>query len=219
MANDTDYRNLLMCQKGLIPAKFRGRGITGIGDLKLEFQTAYITKPADVTQAIRDGVATLEKSYTTHALRVPVLPNVVTIDHLAQDITDLTSVPIGVDIDSKLSATYDFTKDKINVILADKMGNKGDFFISLFNILKKIPKTKVRVLDVARSLDISKMPVECYNDKFDAIIPALIQEIEKNNNEIKRVYVINGISRLKEVLTEKSTELYEKFFKSIKFIK
>ena len=47
---------------------------------------------------------------------VPVLPDVVTIDHLAQDIKDLTSVPVGVDVDSKLSATYDFTKDKINKI-------------------------------------------------------------------------------------------------------
>lgn len=216
MANDTDYRNLLMCQKGLIPAKFRGRGITGIGDLKLEFQTAYITKPIEVNQAIRDGVTTLEKTYTTHARRVPVLPEVVTIDHLAQDIKDLKSVPIGVDVDSKLSATYDFTKDKVNVILADKMGNKGGFFISLFEILKRIPNTKVRVLDVAKSLDISKIPVECYNDKFDAILPALIQEIEKNNSEIKRVYVINGISRLKEVLNEKSLEVYEKFFKSVK---
>ena len=30
MTNDQDYRNLLMCEKGLIPFKTKGRGITGI---------------------------------------------------------------------------------------------------------------------------------------------------------------------------------------------
>ena len=216
MANDTDYRTLLMCDKSLIPYKVRGRGITGIGDLKLEFQTAYITKPKDVNQAIREGVQVLQKSYTTHAMRVPVLPNVVTVNHLSQDIKDLTKVPIGVNIDSKLNSTYDFTKDKVNIILGETMSENENFFFSLFNILKRIPQTKVRVLDVAKSYDNTKIPVECFTDNFDAIIPALMQEMEKNNSEIKRVYVINGASRLKTKLAEKTLPLYEKFLKMFK---
>ena len=216
MANDTDYRTLLMCEKGLIPYKVRGRGITGIGDMKLEFQTAYITKPQKVTQTIREGVQVLQKNYTTHAQRVPVLPEVVTVEHLIEDIKDLTKVPIGVNYETKYTQTYDFVKDKLNIISSETMSENENFFFSLFNILRKIPQTKIRVLDAVKSYDTAKIPVECFTDKFDAVIPALIQEIEKNNNEIKRVYVINGVSRLKAKLSEKNQPLYSQFFKAIK---
>ena len=216
MANDTDYRTLLMCEKGLIPYKVKGRGITGIGDLKLEFQTAYITIPDKVNQTIREGIQILQKNYTTHAMRVPVLPDVVSVEHLAQDIKDLTHVPIGVDMETKYSATYDFTKDKINVILSETMSENESFFFSLFNILRRIPQTKIRVLDVAQSYNAEKIPVECFKDNFDAIIPALMQEMEKNTDEINRIYVINGVSRLKAKLSEKILPLYEKFFKIAK---
>ncbi len=216
MANDTDYRNLLMCDKGLIPYKVKGRGITGIGDMKLEFQTAYVTKPDKVNQTIREGVAVLQKNYTTHAMRVPVLPEVVTVEHLAQDIKDLSKVPIGVNYDTKLNETYDFTKNRVNIIMGNLMSDYENFFLSLFTIIKRIPQTKIRVLDAVKSYDVSKMPVECYIDNFDAIIPALIQEMEKNTSSVNRVYVINGASRLKDKLSENVLPLYEKFLKLFK---
>lgn len=216
MANDTDYRTLLNCEKGLIPAKVRGRGISGIDDLKYEFQTAYITKPANVTQTIREGVQVLQKNYTSHAMRVPVLPEFVSVEHLNQDIKDLTKVPIGVDIDTKFNSTYDFMDNKITPIIGELMGDKSPFFHCLFHILKRIPQTKVRVLDIMKSFDNTKIPVECYIDNFDAIIPALIQEMQQNNTEINRVYVINGITKLKDKLSEQNKPLYEQFFRIAK---
>ena len=216
MANDTDYRTLLGCDKSLIPAKVNGRGVTGIGNLKLEFQTAYITKRDKINQTIREGVAVLQKSYTTKAMRVPVLPDVVSVNHLLPDIKDLTHVPIGVNVETKLNEVYDLTKSKINLILAESMADNACFFESLFSILKRIPKTKVRVLDILKTYDNAKLPVECFINNFDAIIPALIQEMEKEVSDIKRVYVINGISKLKEKLSEKNLPLYEKFFNMFK---
>ena len=215
MANDTDYRNLLMCEKGLIPFKTKGRGITGIGDMKLEFQTAFITKPNKITQTIREGVAVLQKNYTTHAKRVPVLPDVVSVDHLAQDIKDLTKVPVGVNYDTKYNETYDFFRDKITVFCGNAMSENEDFFFSLFNIFKKIPQTKVRVLDPVKSYDVSKIPVECFTDNFDAVIPALMQEMQ-TASEIKRVYLINGASRLKDKINDQTKALFEQFMRSFK---
>ena len=216
MANDGDYRTLLMCEKGLLPYKVRGRGITGIGDMKLEFQTAYITKPDKINQTIREGLAVLQKNYTTHAMRVPVLPDVVTVDHLLQDIKDLSKVPVGVNYDTKLNETYDFFKEKVSIITGNAMSDNENFFFSLFNILKRIPQTKVRVLDAVKSYDVSKIPVECFTDKFDAVIPALIQEMENNTSDIKRVYVINGASRLKDKLSPEILVQYEHFLKAFK---
>ena len=215
MANDTDYRTLLNCEKGLIPFKTKGRGITGIGDMKLEFQTAFITKPNKITQTIREGVAVLQKNYTTHAKRVPVLPDVVSVDHLAQDIKDLTKVPVGVNYDTKYNETYDFFKDKITVFCGNAMSENEDFFFSLFNIFKKIPQTKVRVLDPVKSYDVSKIPVECFTDNFDAVIPALMQEMQ-TASEIKRVYLINGASRLKDKINDQTKALFEQFMRSFK---
>ena len=215
MANDTDYRNLLMCEKGLIPFKTKGRGITGIGDMKLEFQTAFITKQSKITQTVREGVAVLQKNYTTHARRVPVLPDVVSINHLAQDIKDLTKVPVGVNYDTKLNEQFDFFTEKVTIICGNTMSENENFFFSLFNIFKRIPQTKVRVLDPVKSYDVSKIPVECFTDNFNAIIPALMQEMQ-TESEIKRVYVINGASRIKDKLNEQTLPMYEQFLQSFK---
>ena len=215
MPNDADYRNLIMCQKGLIPAKHKGRGITGIGDLKLEFQTAFITTSNKTTQTIRETVQMLNQKYKTHAKRVPVMPEVVSIEHLAQDITDLTKVPIGVNFDSKFSELFDFLKEKVIIMSSNTMSENQNFFFSLFNIFKRIPKTKVRVLDPVKSYDTSKIPVECYTDNFNAVIPALVEEMQKNS-DIKRIYVLNGASRLKDKLDEKTLALYEQFLRSLK---
>ena len=215
MANDTDYRNLLMCEKGLIPYKTKGRGITGIGDMKLEFQTAFITKPNKITQTVREGVQVLQKNYTTHAKRVPVLPDIVSVEHLLQDIKDLTKVPVGVNYNTKLNETFDFFKEKVSIICATTMSENENFFFSLFNVFKRIPQTKVRVLDPVKSYDVSKIPVECFTDNFNAIIPALMQEM-KTASDIKRVYVINGASRIKDKLNEQTLALYEQFLRSFK---
>ena len=215
MANDTDYRNLLMCEKGLVPFKTKGRGITGIGDMKLEFQTAFITKQNMITQTVREGVAVLQKNYTTHAKRVPVLPDVVSVEHLAQDIKTLTNVPIGVNYDTKLNEQFDFFTDRITVLCGNAMSENEAFFFSLFNIFKKIPQTKVRVLDPVKSYDVSKIPVECFTDNFDAVIPALLQEMQ-TASDIKRVYVINGASRLKDKINEKTQKLFEQFLQAFK---
>ena len=47
-------------------------------------------------------------------------------------------------------------------------------------------------------------------------MPALIQEIEKTTTDIKRVYVINGVSKLKSKINENTYPIYEKFFRAIK---
>ena len=204
-----------MCEKGLVPFKTKGRGITGIGDMKLEFQTAFITKPAKIVQTVREGIAVLQGNYTTHAKRVPVLPDVVSVDHLVQDIKDLTKVPVGVNYDTKLNEQYDLFTNKITVFCANAMAQNENFFFSLFNILKRIPQTKVRVLDAIKSYDVSKIPVECFTDNFDAIIPALIKEMQ-TESEIKRVYAINGMARLVEKISEQTRPQLEQFLRSFK---
>ncbi len=215
MPNDTDYRNMLMCEKGLVPFKTKGRGITGIGDMKLEFQTAFITKQNKIVQTVREGVAVLQNNYTTHAKRVPVLPDVVSVDHLSQDIKDLTKVPIGVNYDTKLNEQINLLENKITVFCANAMAKNENFFFSLYNILKRIPQTKVRVLDPVKSYDVSKIPVECFTENFDAIIPALLQEIQ-TESEIKRVYAINGLARLVEKLSESTRPQFEQLMRALK---
>ena len=215
MANNDDYRNLLSCEKGLVPFKTRGRGIMGIGDMKYEFQTAFITKPNKITQTVREGVQILQKNYTTCAQRVPVLPKVVSVDHLSQDIKDLTRVPVGVNYNTKLNETFDFDSEKVLLVVAENEPENEKFFFSLFNILKRIPKTKVRVLDPIKGFDVSKIPVECYIDKFNELIPALTNEMQAES-EIKRVYVINGASKLKDKLNDDTLPLWEKFLYSFK---
>lgn len=219
MATETDYRNILMCERGLIPAKISGRGISGIPDLKYEFQTAYISNVENINSTLKETVSVLADTYTSKAPRVPVLPDVVTVEHVIESLKDLSQVPVGVDIDTKLTYTYNFTKNKINTIIYDNIEENTGFLYSLFSLLKTVPLTKVRTLDITKKFDNSKIPVECYTNNFDAVLNALIQEMESNDNkDIKRVYVINGISALKEKLDAASIPIYEKMFRLLNSI-
>jgi len=217
MATDTDYRNLLMCARGLIPAKISGRGISGIEDLKYEFQTAYISAPKDINQTIKNEIVELNKTNKTSARKVPVLPETVSIEHIISELKDLTKVPIGIEMDSKLPHIYNFAKDKTNIMIYDNIENNINFFFSLFKILKSLANVKVRIMDVNSSFDTTKIPVECFQKNFEGVLNAMTDEIVKNTYpNITRIYFINGISKLKEKIPKEKIELYNNFFKLIK---
>ncbi len=214
MANDGDYRSILMCARNLVPAKIYGRGITGIGDLKYEFQTAYICKRSDITNQIKETVTKISSEATSHAPKVPVLPKVVTLNHVIDSIQGLSHVPIGIEMNSKLPYTYDLTHDKAHAFIYDTFQTTETFFYAFFKILKSIPSTKLRVLDVKNMFDVAQMPVDYYNDKIASVIKAFIDEMKNQEYEqIKRIYFIHGAAKLKSCFDTNTMPIYQEFFK------
>ena len=58
----------------------------------------------------------------------------------------------------------------------------------------------MRVVDFYRSLDTSKLPVDCYQDNFNNIFKALINEVTSGiAPDIHRIYLIIGISKYEDL--------------------
>ena len=215
MANDTDYRNILNCDKKVLPAKVVGRGVSGIGDIKYEFQTAYIDKPEKIAQTVKMTIDKLKDIIKVHAKRIPVLPDIVSVEHIIPSLQGLERVPIGVDVNSKEPHCFNFIKNKVTAIVHNGMEENIPFFNSLFTIIKQIPNTRVRVIDLIKKFDISKIPVDYHMDNYEAVLKALVQEIDKTEEQTsKNIYFISGISKLKSSIV-KEPALFQQFFEKI----
>ncbi len=205
MANDGDYRSLLNSAKGLIPAKFSGRGISGIDNLKYEFQTAYITEENKVNELIKETNIKLNEAYPNGAPKVKVLPKVVTVDYVSSELTDLTSVPLGINLSTKDLCKFNFNEAKILPMLYSQFSDSSDFMYSLLHLLDSMPNTKTIVLDISKDFDANKVSSQCHVEGFDAIIPALIQEVQ-NQTDTNIIIQINGISKIREKLGDNAEQ-------------
>ncbi len=120
--NADDYSTVVGKTEGLVPEKYKGRGIyrNDSGSL-LEFQTASITKENPPYSFIRSFSKALSKKYSAvKAAKVPVLPDKVTIDFLSGyvRIGDLSKIPIGIEKSTLEIFYYNFSESVANLVLA-----------------------------------------------------------------------------------------------------
>ena len=107
MGKDEDYRNILGAPKGLIPENYKGRGVVKLQKNCYEFQTAYIYTPDSIIDIIKSTSEKISEKYNYFkAKRVPVLPDVVTLDDVESSLNGLNAVPIGFDISTKAPYTF-----------------------------------------------------------------------------------------------------------------
>lgn len=216
MANDGDYRTLLMSAKGLIPAKYPGRGISGIDDLKYEFQTAYITEENKINDLIRDTNSKLNEMYSNSAKHTTVLPNIVDVNYVINDFKGLNVVPLGVDLNSKQPCVFDFIKVKNTPILYSKFNDVAYFFYALINLLGAIQNIKIMVLDFNKDFDSTQTSCEYYCDNFDKILSSILQDTQ-NVSDTPKVLLINGIAKMRESFSN-SEQIISSLLNKINYI-
>lgn len=113
MNNTDDYSSVVGKTEGLLPEKFKGRGIFRRDkDSVLEFQTAAVTKGETPYSAIRAFCKKLSEIYPgKNAVGVPILPDKVTEQLLAAYVKpgDLSDIPVGIEKNSLAVSYYDFS--------------------------------------------------------------------------------------------------------------
>ena len=217
MAKDDDYRNILNSKKGLIPEKFKGRGIALTDDGSFEFQSAYIYLVDQINETITNTAKVFSEKYKTKAKRVPMLPDVVTIDLLENDPTDLSKVPVGFDVNKRETHNYDFSKEKINIISAMSYDDLTRFNYALSHVFTKISNLNVKVIDFSKTLDLLHVGGDIVSTDFDAVVVSMYNEVVKSNEGTnKYLYYIVGIGRMKESIKHENFELFSKLMKASK---
>lgn len=215
----TDYSIIVGKTDGLLPSKYKGRGLTAL-DRVYEFQTAYCKDVPDVQEFLREYCKTLKESATTFAKPIPVLPDIVNMEYVNPYITSLEVVPVGVNKKNLEINTLNLTNKVAYPVVAHEIHETISFVEELIKILSKITKT---VLVDAEQIISGQNDVSEIRSDYELFVQELFFEMAERNNLYKdskmdvtsldkyeeRVYVIVGFKRLYEQLTSDGKEKLE----------
>ena len=214
----TDYSIVVGKTDGLIPSKYKGRGLVAL-DRVYEFQTAYCRNVADMQDYLREFCKELKQNSDAVAKPIPVLPDAVNLDYVSKYSDGIRNIPVGVG------------KKSLNV-LGINLQNKVVYPFVSQEIYEMIPFVEefVRVLSSGKPAIIidaeqalSSELKECaafVTGSYESFILDLFNEMVLRNNTYndaglnsasldsfeERVYVIVGMKRLLEQLSADSKD-------------
>lgn len=184
MPNSTDYRDLLGCPRGLVPNDNFGRGVFAISNRALEFQTAFVCPRETQATFLREEAKRFSIIYPESARKVPMLPDIVYAEDVLFELKGLSCFPIGIERNSLEVYVYDFTLNKINLILAKFLSNHIYFIYGLLKQFLTMPTVSVTVVDA----------MGIYKGHYDGI-----QVVQNNFKEfLKQLYENKSISTLQD---------------------
>jgi len=209
LADKEHYRSLLGAPRGLVPSPSLGRGLIPINKSILEFQTAFISDKNKVNETIKKVSDILNNKYERHAPHVPVIPKVVTIKNVIDNVKGLDSLILGYNVSTKEELVFDLTKRKITPILAADMRTQINFIYAMIMELKAIQNVRLQILDANSFIDFNRLNlVELHNQNFDEVLARIYNEVTHPIQNVFNVYMITGISKLKSKLNEQSLRIY-----------
>lgn len=221
----TDYPVIVGRTEGLIPSKYKGRGLVAL-DRVYEFQTAYCKNVPDSRDFLRKYCARLREKASVFARPIPVLPSAVDIEYVAPAIDGLKNIPVGVGKKSLEIVSVNLANRVVYPIVAQEVYETAGFVEELLKVLSST--AAAYIIDTAQLLGDAGFGAEAVTGNYEAFVQDLFAEMVERNNTFKdsnlnmssldgydeRVYVFVGYKRLCEQLTadgrEKLSLLIEK---------
>lgn len=217
--NDTlDYSMIVGKTEGLLPAKFKGRGLVAM-DKVYEFQTAFCTEADDIHDFLDDFCKSLKNNSKSFAKKIPVLPDVVKTSDVENSVVSLEEVPIGISKKTLNVSTVNMLNKVIVPVVSQELYQTAIFFEEWFNVLQRLCEVfcidagKILNEEVIRNISISK-------HEYDNFVGKLFTEMVNRNNTYKdanldiasleqferKVIVIIGFKHFYEQLPAESKE-------------
>ena len=195
MNDDDEFIRILDKVGNKRPANIFGRGLIRIGEEIFEFQTAKICEADKWNDYIQGRIEQLNKTNNIVAESIKVLPETVTIEHVKNELKDITSIPIGISDKTLKVVKYDFTKQMIDIITAKNTDLVVNYTTGLIEELQKLKDIKLIILDGEKTIQKRKDDLE--ND-----YKTLLKEIEKKEKNM--IAIIIGIESFINVLGDKN---------------
>lgn len=171
----SEYETLFTNSKKLVPKSNPGRGLIELDEV-YEFQSSIIAPIDKLEDYISYAVSQITK-VMPKARGIPKMPQIVTYEYISNYIGTLSSVPVGVELDSNCIFTYDFT-EIINIIIYTDQNNLVSFENGLLKIISSLNNVKVITLD-GTGLVQQIEGVQVYNSNFIKIVKSLYLTIKK----------------------------------------
>ncbi|MGM9877630.1 MAG: type VII secretion protein EssC [Bacilli bacterium] len=214
LGDDMDYRMVVDAPRGLLPRNFFGRGLVKLEET-LEFQTAYVSKPEEVNIKIQEIAKSLKELKMKNAPKVPTMPEFLTVDKLVNSEYTLSNIPVGISKNKLSIVTYDFS-DNYVPILSNNLTANIHFIYGLIELLKQIPNSKVRIIDVLK-LYKNVQGVDIYNNDFDTIIKQIkLETLDDDNLKRTNIFIIIGLGAFKNNVPTKTQKHFNDVFEGLK---
>ncbi len=219
--DDTQYRTITNCRRGLIPKRALGRGICKTDDNDTdsycEFQTAFVAPEEKELDYVRQYAEKCNKAYKTRAKQLAKIPDDVSAEDLASYITDINAVPIGVDFIDKTPTKYNFAKNKINFISSKNLANNIESVYGITAVLSKVPGVKIRIIDFNQIFKKIILDTKMFNDNLDVVFAAIERDVlNRKENQDWAVNIVLGIGSYKKYLSKGGIEIFQNTFNNIK---
>jgi len=213
----TDYAVIVGKTDGLVPSKFKGRGLVAL-DKVYEFQTAYCSEAEDQLEHIRQFCLQLAKTSSEKARPVPVLPEAVTYDFVAPYVNTSSGVPVGVN-----KATLDIAVVNLEaVVVYPILSQDIDYLASFTNVFGKACSEvcKTAVIDTENLLSTSAATI--HREQYEQFVKDLFDEMVMRNNIYKdsnldkdvldqfdeRIVLLFGIKKFVDMLSDDTKDKF-----------
>ena len=218
--DDSQYRAITNCRRGLIPKKVVGRGICKLDassdNSYCEFQTAMIAPEDKELEVIKKYADVCVEYYKCKVKQLAKIPEDISSDDVVSYITDLANVPIGLDLYGKEIAKYDFAGHKMHLVTGTEIRNSMSFIYGLTAVLSKVQNVKVRVVDMLGVFKKPILDIKLFNDNIDVVFGALEKDVlTRTDTQDYAVNLIIGAGHYKNYLSSGGVEIFQNMFNHV----
>ena len=209
-----DYSVAVGKTEGLIPSKFKGRGLVPLEQV-YEFQTAYCKNVPDSMDYLRQYCRNLAKQTQKHAQSIPVLPERVAASLFEDMEVSLKEIPVGVAKDTLKPACISLQDKMIFPVAAQEIYQITPFIEEFLSVIKGTVKTVLVDLEQLVRTPVSEN-IRTVTEEQELFVQQLFADMVQRNNVYKEAkmdrhvlddyeemqIVIVGIKRLFDTLSE-----------------
>lgn len=207
MNDKTDYTSVLGPTEGTFPSPIKGRGLIK-NEHTYEFQTATVAQEDKVQDTVNTLISGILDNYNgEYAKKIPVLPEKVDREFIADEEVTLEKFPIGVDKKSLSIVRQNIKASYISFVLAQDIDNVSAYLQGFAEIASMKKLGKVVVIDCnSKFIDDTTKEYEYINDNLEQGIVNMFEEVLRRHKAIKEygnldtedhaIYIINSMSSL-----------------------
>ena len=228
--NEEDYSTVLGNVKKVYPSRIFGRGIFK-PDNTYEFQTALATTKEEIPNFIKQCCLSLKDKYKVKAKKVPILPEIVSLEDCIDDVVNINDVALGINKLDLKTSIYDFTKNPITAVTSNDITLLENPIKNIITQINNKPNT-INIVINAEGFELGS-DIESsdyyYKNNYDQVFDLVTKFIEdsseayKQNNfdrsifkDKKRLNVtIIGINSFKNRLSADKQTVFDKLFTGI----
>ncbi len=196
--DEGDYSSVISGVRKKRPSPIFGRGLIAKDDI-YEFQTTSVYRDGNVNEYIKVIAKKLQELTQSKAQKIAILPEVVTIDELTENLGEINKLPVGIERDSLSPALININNTYL--ITGQDISTSAKFIKGIASVITKTT-SKLIIMDALNIIDKVEENIILEKNNYEKSI------IELSNKTSNNVYVIIGLTKFLEKLTPENKQLF-----------